>query len=244
MSAIEFADVCKTYGQSGSRNRVAALCHLKLQIEAGEVFALAGPNGAGKTTAIRILLGLCRPDSGQVGIFAGHDAVYSSGTVGFAPEEADLPEFLSVDELLQTACGLSGITPAPARLDRAVKMLELSEDRHRRVGELSKGTRQRVSLAAAIVHEPRLVIFDEPASGLDPIGRQLVRNVIREVHSQGATVFFTTHILADLPGLCSRIGILRQGELVFSGTPAEFCGSDALPALEERFAVLVRGSGS
>ncbi len=242
MSAIEFADVCKTYGQPGSRNRVAALCHLDLKIEAGEVFALAGPNGAGKTTAIKTLLGLCRPDSGKIGIFAGQNAVSAPGMAGFAPEEADLPEFLTVEELLQTACGLSGVTPAPAMLDRAVKMLELAEDRYRRVGELSKGTRQRVSLAAAIVHEPKLVIFDEPASGLDPVGRQLVRSMIQQVHSQGTTVFFTTHILADLPGLCSRIGILRHGELVFTGTPAEFCPSDALPALEERFAMLVGGS--
>ena len=244
MSAIEFAEVCKTWGQSDSRNRVAALCQLNLRVDQGEVFALAGLNGAGKTTAIKILLGVCRADSGSASILGGRDSLATLPSLGFAPEEPDLPAFLTVEELLTAACGLSGVPITPGRLDRVLELFSLDSERLRRVGELSKGTKQRVSLAAAVVHQPKLVIFDEPASGLDPLGRQLVKNAIRKLNSEGATVFFTTHILSDLPGLCSRIGVLNHGKLLFAGTPAEFCHSESLPALEERFSALVSVAGA
>ncbi|HNX77272.1 MAG TPA: ABC transporter ATP-binding protein [Candidatus Rifleibacterium sp.] len=244
MSAIEFAEVCKTWVQPDEQSRVAALCQLNLKVDQGEVFALAGLNGAGKTTAIKILLGACHADSGSARILDGLDSLSSLHSLGFAPEEPDLPAFLTVEELLTAACGLSGMPLTTGRLDRALELFSLDSERRRQVGDLSKGTRQRVSLAAAVVHQPKLVIFDEPASGLDPLGRQLVKNVIRQLNSEGATVFFTTHILSDLPGLCSRIGVLHRGKLLFAGTPAEFCQSDALPALEERFSSMVSVAGA
>ncbi len=243
MNVIVFDGISKAYRQTASSSRIEALSGLSLKIQTGEVFAMAGLNGAGKTTAMKILLGLCRPDSGSVSLLSGVSSA-DGGLVatGYAPEEPDLPAFLTVDELLRASCELSGTKPASALLDRAVQMLSLSDERHRIVEQLSKGTRQRVSLAAAIVHRPELVILDEPASGLDPLGRHLVKNVIRQLNSEGATVFFTTHILSDLPGLCSRIGVLHHGKLAFVGTPAEFCGSETMPALEERFAALVGGN--
>lgn len=239
MSPIEFAGISKSYLQAGSGLRINALSSLNLKIEPGEVFAVAGLNGAGKTTAIKILLGLCRPDAGSIGLFGEAPGPGSLALTGFAPEEPDLPDFLTVEELLAAACRLSGVEPAAALVDRAVQMLSLTEERSRIVEQLSKGTRQRVSLAAAIVHRPRLVIFDEPASGLDPLGRQLVKNVIRQLKIEGVTVFFTTHILSDLPGLCSRIGILSHGRLIFVGTTEQFCDSDTLSALEERFVAVI-----
>lgn len=239
MSAIVFDSVSKSFDQPGSGKRVAALRGLSLQIQAGEIFAFAGLNGAGKTTALRTLFGLCLPDSGVVTVLGGKAAAASLPAIGFAPEVPDLPTFLTVEELLAAACELSGACPASARLDRAISMLLLDEERHRLVGVLSKGTRQRVALAAAVVHQPELVIFDEPTSGLDPVGRKLVKSVIRQLNQEGATVFFTTHILSDLPGLCSRIGVINNGSLIFAGTPAEFCGSESLADLEERFATLV-----
>ncbi len=242
MSVIVFDGISKSYTQSGSGRCIAALCDLNLTVEQGEVFAVAGLNGAGKTTAIKTLLGLCQADAGSVSLLGAPPVPTSLASTGFAPEEPDLPAFLTVEELLRAACELSGVKPASALLDRAVQMLALTDERSRVVEELSKGTRQRVSLAAAIVHRPGLVIFDEPASGLDPLGRQLVKNVIRQLNAEGVTVFFTTHILSDLPGLCSRIGILSRGTLVFTGTPAQFCDSEALPALEARFAALVGSS--
>lgn len=239
MNLVEFAGIYKAYGRIGTNSRVEALRGLSLQIAAGEIFAVAGLNGAGKTTALKTLLGFCRPDSGSVHLFPAQPQPFDRRLLGFAPEETDMPLYLTVEEFLSSACELSGVKPSPELLKRAIQMLHLDAERGRLIDELSKGTRQRVSLASAIVHCPELVIFDEPASGLDPMGRKLVKNVIRQLNDEGATVLFTTHILSDLPGLCSRIGILDRGALVFVGTPAEFCGSDSLPVLEERFAALV-----
>ena len=239
MNVIAFDAITRSYFEPGSRRRVEALRGLTLQIRAGEIFAMAGLNGAGKTTAMKILLGLCRPDSG---VITGPGRPGPAGeklSAGFAPEEPDLPEYLNVTEILQAACRLSGVNPSDSLIARALQMLALEPEKDRLVGQLSKGTRQRVSLAAAIVHRPQLVILDEQASGLDPLGRQLVKRVIRQLNEEGATVFFTTHILSDLPGLCHRIGILSAGRLVFEGTPSGFCDSDSTVELEKRFAVLV-----
>ncbi len=243
MSLIEFAGIYKAYGQTGSSHRVEALRGLTLQISAGEIFAVAGLNGAGKTTALKIMLGLCRADSGSVRLFPEQAQPFARHLLGFAPEEPDLPPYLTVTEFLGCACELSEVEPSPELLGRAVQMLDLDAERDRLIDELSKGTRQRVSLAAAIIHRPSLVVLDEPASGLDPLGRKLIKNVIRQLNSEGVTILFTTHILSDLPGLCSRIGILDRGSLVFSGSPADFCDSDSLPVLEERFAALVARNG-
>lgn len=242
MNVISFDAITRSYSEPGSRRRVEALRGLTLQIRAGEIFAVAGLNGAGKTTAMKILLGLCRPDSGVIIRPGQPGPAGETVSVGFAPEEPDLPEYLKVTEVLHAACRLSGVRHSDALIDRAIQMLALEQEKDRLVEQLSKGTRQRVSLAAAIVHRPQLVILDEPASGLDPLGRQLVKRVIRQLNQEGATVFFTTHILSDLPGLCHRIGILHAGRLVFEGTPIEFCDSDSTVELEKRFAGLVGDS--
>lgn len=236
MSAIVFDQISRNFVQGDSGRQITALRGFSLRIDPGEIFALVGLNGAGKTTALKILFGLCRPDSGSIEVLGGKPPL---ARIGFAPEVPDLPEFLTVDELLAHACRLSGVEFSSARLNRAVQMLSLNDERNRVVEKLSKGTRQRVSLAAAIVHQPELVIFDEPASGLDPLGRRLVKSLIRQLNQEGATVLFTTHILSDLPGLCSRIGVINSGSLLFTGSPAEFCGQEPLTSIEERFSALV-----
>jgi len=240
MSVVVFSDVRQQFVQPGLRDTVNALQGLTFSVSPGEIFGFVGLNGAGKTTALKILLGLCRASSGVATVLGGHQASLMPEKVGFAPEIADLPEFLTVDEVLEYACVMLGIDATDELVDRAVTLLELQEDRLRRVSLLSKGVRQRVSLAAAIVHRPSLVIFDEPSSGLDPMGRRLIKNLIRALHEEGATVFFSTHILSDLPGLCSRIAIINRGRQVFVGTPAELCGSDDCSNIEECFEKLVR----
>lgn len=239
MSAIVFDGVRKSYYQPATASIIHALDGLSLEVKIGEIFGFVGLNGAGKTTAVKILLGLCRADAGKALVFSGPFAGSMAQKIGFAPEVSDLPDFLSVEELLEYACVLVGVDATDALIDRAVAMLSLEDERLRRVSLLSKGTRQRVALAAAIVHQPQLVILDEPSSGLDPLGRRLIKSVIKRLNGEGATIFFSTHILSDLPGLCNRIGVINRGRQIFVGNPAEFCGSADGAGLEERFEQMI-----
>lgn len=244
MSAVSFDNVTKQFVQPELRESVLALSGLSFTVDPGEIFGFAGLNGAGKTTAIKILLNLCRPGSGQATVLGGRHAISVPDRIGFAAEIADLPDFLTVDEVLEYACVMVGLDATDALIDRAISLLELDSERSRRVGLLSKGTRQRVSLAAAVVHKPELVILDEPSSGLDPMGRRLIKNLIRELNSEGTTVFFSTHILSDLPGLCHRVAVINRGRQIFVGTPAELCGSENCSEIEECFEKLVRADSA
>ncbi len=244
MSAVLFNNVTKRFVQPELCEPVSALSGLSFSVNPGEIFGFAGLNGAGKTTAIKILLELSRADSGLATVLGGKSAASVLEQIGFAPEISDLPDFLTVDEILEYACVMIGLDATDALVDRAVSLLELDSERSRCVSLLSKGTRQRVSLAAAIVHRPRLVIFDEPSSGLDPMGRRLIKNLIRELNSEDTTVFFSTHILSDLPGLCHRIAVINRGRQIFVGTPAELCGSENCSEIEESFEKLVRADFS
>lgn len=239
MSAIVFDGVRKSFYQPATASIINALDGLSLEVKVGEIFGFVGLNGAGKTTAVKILFGLCRADAGHATVFSGQQASAMTARIGFAPEVSDLPDFLSVEELLEYACVLVGVNATDALIDRAVDMLSLEDERLRRVSLLSKGTRQRVALAAAIVHQPQLVILDEPSSGLDPLGRRLIKSVIKRLNSEGATIFFSTHILSDLPELCNRIGVINRGRQIFVGSPADLCDSLSGAGLEERFEQLI-----
>ncbi len=240
MSAIMLNEVTIKYRHPATGTEITALDQLSLEVSAGEIYGFAGLNGAGKTTAIKVLLGLARPDSGVSSILEGSSAAVSAQRIGFAPEISDLPGFLTVTEVLEYACVLCGVDAADELVRRAIGLLDLSREKGRRVNLLSKGLRQRVSLAAAIVHRPELVILDEPSSGLDPIARKLVKTLIKQLNDEGATVFFSTHILSDLPGLCSRIGLINRGKLIFCGTPDSLSSRVKSGDLEESFEEAVR----
>lgn len=240
MSAIMLREVTRKYRHSSGKNQITALDKLSLEVDSGEIYGFAGLNGAGKTTAIKAILGLCRPDSGEVFVFGSSSACVSTNRIGFAPEVSDLPGFLTVREILEYACVLCDVDATDELIARALEFLDLLQEKDRRVNCLSKGLRQRVSLAAAIVHKPELVIFDEPSSGLDPMGRKLVKGLIRRLNNDGATVFFSTHILSDLPGLCDRIGLINRGRLIFCGTPGSFASASGSGNLEEAFEEAVR----
>lgn len=239
MGAIIFDKVSKSYNQPASAAFIQALDGLSLEVENGETFGFVGLNGAGKTTAVKILLGMCRADTGHALVLSGFPARRMIAKIGFAPEVSDLPEFLTVEELLVYACVLVGVDATEALLDRAIRMLALADERKRQVALLSKGTRQRVALAAAIVHHPQLIILDEPSSGLDPLGRHMIKSVIRQLNAEGATVFFSTHILSDLPDLCQRLAVINRGRQIFVGTPAEFCSRNAGKSLEDNFEAMI-----
>jgi ABC-2 type transport system ATP-binding protein len=207
-----------------------ALRPLNLTVEEGEVFGFLGPNGAGKTTTLKLLMGLVFPTGGTARIL-GKDINDSAikAQIGFLPEQPYFYDYLTAKELLEYYAQLSGVE-AKERSGRAEKMLArvgLADAARVQLRKFSKGMLQRVGLAQAMVHEPRLLFLDEPMSGLDPMGRREVRDLIEELKQQGKTVFFSTHILSDAEALCDRVGIIHQGELRGIGHVAELTSSVA-----------------
>lgn len=197
---------------------------LTLDIPAGGVFGLLGPNGAGKSTTLKLLLRLLTPTSGHASIFGlAPGDVRAHQRLGFLPENPTFYDYLSAEELLAYFAGLCGATAADAK-SRAAAMLDLvgiGADRRRPLRQYSKGMIQRVGIAQALVNDPELVILDEPMSGLDPVGRREVRELIMKLRDQGRTVLFSSHILSDAELLCTRVGILAKGKLVASGALTE-----------------------
>jgi ABC-2 type transport system ATP-binding protein len=201
-----------------------ALDGLSIEVRPGEVFGLLGPNGAGKSTTLKLLLNLIWPTSGQVEVLgrpAG--AVDARQRLGFLPENPTFYDHLTAEELLTYFARLFGYAPADA-IERARRMLDLvglADDRRKRLRTFSKGMIQRVGLAQAIVNDPELIILDEPMSGLDPVGRREVRELILNLREQGRTVIFSSHILSDAESLCSRVAILVKGRLAACGSITE-----------------------
>lgn len=192
---------------------------LSLQVRRGEIFGFLGPNGAGKSTAIKMLLGLVKPTSGKAEILGcPYCSVEVRRKVGFLPEDFRFYDWLTASELLALHGRLSGLTPAQLR-DRVPAYLDLvglTPHRDRRLRGFSKGMLQRIGLAQALIHEPALVFLDEPTSGLDPMGRRLVRDIIREQRARGATVFLNSHLLSEVEITCDTVVFIKQGEVIGS----------------------------
>ena len=236
---IKFDSLKKNY-KTKTGEIVKALNGFSLEISDNEVLALAGINGAGKTTALKALFNLIKLDEGKVEVTFSDSLLPQ---IGFAPEVPDLPAYLSVIEVLKLSCRLSGINSSQELLDRTLKMFELESLKDKLVSTLSKGNRQRLSLAAAVVYKPSIIVFDEPTSGLDPLGRKLIKSAIKQLKSEGHTIIFTTHMLADLPELCDKMAVAHEGRIIFTGTVADFCNDSSLEALEKRFASLIEQGG-
>ncbi|MGA2358147.1 MAG: ABC transporter ATP-binding protein [Terriglobales bacterium] len=225
MAAIEILDLEKSYLVGFWRKRPKlALRPLRLTIEEGEVFGFLGPNGAGKTTTLKLLMGLVFPTAGTARILGlDMDDPRVKSQIGFLPEQPYFYDHLSARELLNYYGQLSGL-PAKGRSARVEQMLErvgLSDSAGVQLRKFSKGMLQRLGLAQAVLHDPKLVFLDEPMSGLDPMGRREVRDLIQQLRSEGKTVFFSTHILSDAEALCDRVGVINQGELRGVGAVAE-----------------------
>ncbi|MCU1301538.1 MAG: transporter, ATPase subunit [Candidatus Sulfotelmatobacter sp.] len=217
MPAIEILGLEKTYSVGFWRKHTKRALHpLHLTVEDGEIFGFLGPNGAGKTTTLKLLMGLVFPTAGSARILDHEwtDPVVKA-QIGFLPEQPYFYDHLTAHELLEYYGQLSGV-PAKqrkVRVDEVLHQVGLRDVRGVQLRKFSKGMLQRVGIGQAILHNPKLVFFDEPMSGLDPMGRREVRDLMEELKHKGKTVFFSTHILSDAEALCDRVAIVHKGEL-------------------------------
>ena len=209
--AIETTGLRKAFGDN------VAVRGLTLQVPAGEVFGFLGPNGAGKTTSIKMLLGLVAPTAGQallLGMPLGDRA--TRGRMGFLPEHFRFHDWLTAEEFLNLHGRLYGMAAdrRRARVDELLELVGLAPFRRKNLRTFSKGMLQRIGLAQALLNEPALVFLDEPTSGLDPVGRRLVRDIIRGLRTQGTTVFLNSHLLSEVEITCDRVAFIKHGEVV------------------------------
>lgn len=235
-AAIRTTGLRKVYQTHFWSKKHVALAGLDLQVEPGEIFGFVGPNGAGKTTTIKTLVGLQTATAGTAELFGvDHRDPRARQRLGFLPERPYFYQHLSARELLGFTGQLTGVTGAAARkkVDGLLERVDLVRFADVPLSKYSKGMLQRVGLCQALLHDPDLVVLDEPMSGLDPMGRALVRDVILEERAAGRTVFFSSHILHDVETLCDRVAVLVQGTLRGVGTVDELLG-DAVAQAEIR----------
>ena len=244
MIVIETKKISKEFKEGVGSKRVKALEGLDLEIQKGEVFGFLGPNGAGKSTAIKILLNLIFPDSGTVFIL-GKDAgtVDVRKFVGYLPENPFFYDYLTSEERLWVGGKTSGLDKKEikTRSEALLQKVNLFHARKRPLRTYSKGMLQRAGLALALIHDPQVVILDEPMSGLDPIGRKMVGDLIVELKGQGKTVFFSSHILTDIERFCDRVGIIIDGRLRLVDTLASLLSRTT--TLEDVFLDEVKKAG-
>ena len=243
-AAIRVAGVSKTFKEGLRGRAVKALENLSFEIRRGEVFGFLGPNGAGKSTTIKMLLNLIYPDKGVISIL-GIDVQDKEvrRSVGYLPENPYFYDYLTAEEILWFGGRSSGLTKKEAleRSENVLSKVNLQASKKRRLRTYSKGMLQRVGLALALINNPEVVILDEPMSGLDPIGRKMVGDMILELKSQGKTVFFSSHILTDVERFCDRVGIIVNGTLMLVDTLDTLLTGGA--TLEEVFLSEVKRSG-
>jgi ABC-2 type transport system ATP-binding protein len=242
MPAIRMENLGKTYRSGWSKKAgIAALRGLSLEVREGEIFGFLGPNGAGKTTTIHLLLDLMRPTSGSAYMFdqpAGD--VQVRHRVGYLPETVNLHDYYTGRGLLEFYAALTGISPATrtGRIDGLLKLLKLEEAAARPITKYSKGMQQRLGFAQALLHDPDLIILDEPTASLDPVGRKEFRDILIELKRRGKTVFISSHILSEVETVCDRVAILTKGELVRIGTLQELSAPKSVKLVVRR----VRGA--
>jgi ABC-2 type transport system ATP-binding protein/sodium transport system ATP-binding protein len=240
---IQVAHLCRHFAIPGGE--VRAVDDVSFDVAAGEVYGLLGPNGAGKTTTLRIILGLLPPTSGQAtvaGYTATHDPDEVKRRVGLVCAGAGLYQHLSVREMLLFFADLYAVDPRRARaeLERLARLLGLTELLGRRCATLSTGQRQRVNLARALIHQPPVLLLDEPTLGLDVLGSQVVAEFVSHLRGQGKAVILTTHRLDEAERLCDRFGLLHRGRLVISGTLAELRSRTGCQNLVDMFLALAQ----
>jgi ABC-2 type transport system ATP-binding protein len=217
MHAIEIQNLRKDYAVGFWKKKLrTAVKPFALTVDVGETFGFLGPNGAGKTTTLKMLMGIIFPTSGAASIL-GHDCMDPEvkRKIGFLPEQPYFYDYLSAPELLDYYAQLSGVTKVgrAQRIGQLLEQVGLTDVGKMQLRKFSKGMLQRVGIAQAIVHDPEVVFLDEPMSGLDPLGRHEVRELIQGLKDQGKTIFFSTHILSDAEALCDRVAVIHKGEL-------------------------------
>lgn len=207
----------KTYG------RTMAVDDLTLEVKQGEFFGFLGPNGAGKTTTIRMLTGIIPPDAGDISIdgLALHDRQKISQIIGVMPESRGFYHWMTAEEYLLFFAELYGIKDATARVESLLDQVSLTERKRSKIGTYSRGMKQRLGLARAMINQPKILFLDEPTLGLDPQGQEDIKRILQELNHQGVTILFSSHLLEEVSALCSRVAIINHGKLIVSGTLEE-----------------------
>lgn len=237
----------KTYGGGRKRSDVVAVAGIDLSVAPGEFYGFLGPNGAGKSTTIKMLTGLLRPTAGHV-VIAGYDLLADplavKKVIGVLPEDLNLYERLTAPEFLLFAAQMYGLPRAEAhrRTDALLQLMELEEAGNKLIVDFSMGMKKKTALAGAMIHEPRVLFLDEPFNGIDPLSARNIRDVLKQRTDQGATVFFSSHVLDVVERLCTRVAIIAQGRLVGEGTLDELRAQTHDSSLEEIFVRLVSGA--
>ncbi len=229
---IEVKRLSKTFTTGiFKKKKVEAVKDVSFDVRKGEIFGFLGPNGAGKTTVIKMLTGLIQPTAGEAYLFGQRvPSAAARKDIGFLPENPYVYPYLTPREFVEMCGQLSGLSGASLE-KRALEVLTtvgIAYAADRQVRRLSKGMLQRTGLAAALVSDPQMLILDEPMSGLDPVGRKEVRDLIFTEREKGRTIFFSTHILSDVEAMCDRVTILRKGEVVVSGEIRQLLQGDVL----------------
>jgi ABC-2 type transport system ATP-binding protein len=240
-AAVAIQGLTKIFPVPLHRHSIVAVRDLNLRVEPGEVYGLLGPNGSGKSTTLKIILGLVSPSHGRTEIF-GRDSrlVESREAVGFLPENPYFYKYLSGEETLRffgRLCRLGGAR-LKNRTDELLDLVGLTKARKRRLGTYSKGMLQRIGLAQALIHEPKLLVLDEPTAGVDPAGSRQIRDLIVDLKRRGITVLLSSHLLAQAQEICDRVGILADGVLVREGRLEE------LIAIENQTELVVANASS
>jgi ABC-2 type transport system ATP-binding protein len=217
MAALEILGLAKSYSVGFWRKTLRPALHpLNLTVKEGETFGFLGPNGAGKTTTLKLLMGIIFPTSGSAKIL-GRDFrdPQVKRDIGFLPEQPDFYDYLTAPELLDYYAQLSGVAEAERqkRIPALLERVGLTDVGNKQLRKFSKGMLQRVGIAQAVIHDPKLIFLDEPMSGLDPIGRREMRELLQSLKDEGKTLFLTTHILSDAEALCDRVAVIHEGEL-------------------------------
>jgi ABC-2 type transport system ATP-binding protein len=243
LSAVEIKGVVKRYGD------IRAVDNIDLSVRSGEIFGILGPNGSGKSTTMKMMLGLVQPDAGTLGVLGmdvKKDPVAVKKLVGYVPESPRLYEFLTGIEYLDFIGDIYSMEKEvkKTRVEEYLKALELAGREGDIISSYSEGMKQKIALIAAFMHKPKLLILDEPLSGLDPRSARIVKDFLQELKAQGVTTLMSTHVLEIAQALCDRIGIMYQGKLLALGTMDELRRMARLPesALEDIFLKLT-GTG-
>ncbi len=221
---VEINNLTKVYRNLFSSCEVKAVDNLSFYIRRGEVCGFLGPNGAGKTTTVMLLLGFLKPTSGTISVLGQKPShVGVKERIGFLPEESYFYKFFNADEILDYYGSLFKMESKVKRrrIDELIEMVGLKEARKRRLREYSKGMLRRIGIAQALINDPEFIILDEPTSGLDPIGTQEVKELIINLKQSGKTILMSSHLLADVQGVCDRVILLHQGKLIVEGPTRE-----------------------
>lgn len=217
MSVIEVNQISKSFGS------MKAVDDVSFQVEKGEIFGLLGPNGAGKTTSIRIILDIYKPDTGTVSLLGGVVDEETKKRIGYLPEERGLYQDITLETCLLYLASLKGVsrTEAKDRLQLYLEQFDLEEYRKKKIKTLSKGMQQKAQLIATLIHQPDLIIIDEPFTALDPVNTQMVKDIFRQERERGTTIVMCTHQMHQVEALCDRIALVNKGQLVLYGKLAD-----------------------